>query len=120
MASRANKEIVLGGDDGIGGQQRQERFLSCIASLEFGHYLYPIAGIERELVLYLEGADRIYLVAKEIYTIRIFATVRIDIENRATQGKLAWFVDVVDLVESQIAQLVHNVGHSHLLSALYY
>ena len=96
----AHKEIILGGNDGIRGQQRQKRLLHCIVSLEFGHYLYPITGFERQLIFNLEDAERINLVAKEIDTIRVFATIRIYIENGATQGKLTWFVYIVDLVES--------------------
>ena len=116
----AHIEIVFSGDNSILGQQREERLLSRIVGLEFGHYLYPIARIERELIFDLKGAYRIDIVAKEIDTIRILATVREDIENRTTKSKLTWLVDIVDLREAQIAQLARNIANSHLIALLYY
>ena len=73
--SIANIQVIFGCNNCILWQQREERLLCSIGSLELGHNLYPISDIKRELVLNLEGTDRIDIVAKEINTIRILATI---------------------------------------------
>ena len=111
-------QIVLGGNDGILGQQRQERLLSCLVGLQFRHYLYPVTRIQRELILYLEGAHALHIVAKKVDTIRVLAAVTIHVEDRATQRKLSGLVHVIHLVKAQLAQLFGNIAYGHLLPFL--
>ena len=74
--------------------------MCSIGSLELGHNLYPISDIKRELVLNLEGTDRINIVAKEINTIRILATITVYIEDRATKRKLPGLVNIINLIKA--------------------
>ena len=57
--------------------------------------------ILRELILDLESTDGVDIVAEEVNAVGVFATVRIDVEDGAAQGKLTWFVDIIDLVETE-------------------
>ena len=116
----AHIQIILGGNDGILGQQRQERLLGSLVGLQFGHYLYPVTGIERELILNLEGAHALHVVAKKVDTIRVLATVAIHVEDRTTQRKLSGLVHVVHLVKAQLAQLLGDIAYGHLLPFLYH
>ena len=70
------------------------------------------------VVVDLEGADGVDLVAKEIDTVGVFVAEGVDVEYAATKGKLAGLVDVVDLAEPQLAQTGAEIADHHRLALL--
>ena len=71
--------------------------------------------ILRELILDLESTDGVDIVAEEVNAVGVFATVRIDVEDGAAQGKLSWFVDIIHLMEAEAAQGLLDIGNSDRL-----
>ena len=107
----ADIEEVFDNHHGVLGQERQERHLALLDSSKLGNDLHLFAGVFRQLTVYLEGADGVDVVAKEVDTERQLAAKGIDIEDAATQGKLTWLIDVVDLGETQFTEgLDHRIG----------
>ena len=97
------------------GQQAQERHAVGIESREFGHDVHLLPPFSRQLVLHLKGADGVDVVAEEVDTIRIFASVGVDIEDAATQGKLAGLIDIVHTLKLQFTQQDHHLRHVYRL-----
>ena len=91
-------------EEHVVGHEREERDLLVVRHREFRHDLNLFALFTGELVLHLKGADGVDIVAEEVDTIGVFATERIDVEDGAAQSKLSWFVDVVHLVEAELAE----------------
>ena len=77
---------------------------------QLGHDFHGVAFGFRKLILNFERADGINLLSKEIHAKRVFATEREDIEQAATHGKLAGFIDVIGFDETQLAQRMHHLG----------
>ena len=82
-------------------QEREERNLLRFCQSQFRHYLYLLALIFRQLRFHLKGTYRVNVIAKHVDTERKFRTIAIYVKNTASQGKLTWFVHVVNLTESQ-------------------
>ena len=110
-------EIILGSQKHLVRHKREERYL-LICHRELGHHLYPITLILGELILHLEGADGIYLIAKEIDAVRELTTIGIDIEDGTTQGKLTWLVDIIHLAEAKLMERLLYLAHSNDLTFL--
>ena len=67
----------------IGRQERKERHLLFHHS-QLRHYLHLLALVFRQLGVYLESADRVYVVAKKVYAERQLTAVGVDVQNAAT------------------------------------
>ena len=82
--------------------KREERHL-IVDRHQLWYDLNLIPLFFRQLILHLKSTDTVNLLAEEIDTIGIFATERIDIEDRTTQGELTRFIDIIDLTETKLA-----------------
>ena len=108
----AHVQIVFGNQHGIVRQEGQQRHLLGAGPCQLRHNLDAVATVARQLCLHLEGSDTVDVVAKEVDAEGILATVGVDIENGAAKGKLAWLVDIVNLVETKVGQRRLNVCHT--------
>ena len=107
----ADIEEVLHHQQRILGQEREKRYFLLRHRRQLRHDLYPVATFLRQLILHLEGTDGVDVIAEEVNAERIFATVGIDVEDGAAQGKLTRFVDIVHLAETELAQCFLNRRH---------
>ena len=110
----ANKLLVAHHQQGVLWQELQNRLL-LFNGRELWHDVHAVAALLRQLVLNLEGADGVDIVAKEIKTKRKLMTVGIDIEDGATQGKLTRFIDIVNLAEAKLTQGLADAVHADAL-----
>ena len=85
---------------------------------QLGDDFHGVAFGFRKLILDFERADGINLLSKEIHAKRVFATEREDIEQTATHGKLARFIDIIGFGEAQLAQRMHHLGQIDCLPHL--
>ena len=65
----------------------------------------------------LESADAVHLIAEEVYSVRQLMGEGIDVDDAASDGKLARFVNVVRLVEAEAEQ---RLLYKHDIYALPY
>ena len=107
----AHIEQVFHHQHGVLRQEAHERGLLAAHRRQLGHNLYLLPFVARQLVLHLKGTDGVYIIAKEVDAERILAAVAVDIDDAATHGKLAGFVDIVHLVEAQFTQRMLQFGH---------
>ena len=98
----------------IGYKREEGHFILCRQG-EFGHNLNMVALFPGQLILHLESADRVDIVAKEVYSIGVFATEGIDVEDGSTQGELTWLVDIVYFMKAELMEGLLNVGDSDSL-----
>ena len=104
----AHKVVVLEHQPSVGRQEAQQRLL-LLDARQLRHDVYPATTLLRQLVLHLEGADGVYLVAEEVDAEGKLVTEGEDVEDAAAQGKLPRLVDVVDLVETEVAQCLQHL-----------
>ena len=114
--SIADEEQVFGDEQGVGREKREEGDALLGGRGQLGHNLYAFAPFARQLVGHVEGADGVNVVAEEIDAERVFAAEAEHVEDGAAQCKLPRLVDIVHLVEAELAQLRGNGGRVHLLS----
>ena len=69
-----------------------------------------------QLVLYIELADTLYLIAEEIQTERYVVTVTVDIDNRTAHGILAGLEHKVHALKAQVRELCSQFRLLNLLS----
>ena len=110
------KVVVLHTKDGLRRQEREQRLLVLCQACQLGHNLHLVAAVLRQLVLHLEGANAVYLVAKEVNAVGQLAAEREYVEYGAAQRKLTWFVHIVNLAEAEVAQCLLNVRRADGLS----
>ena len=103
-----HKGKVLHHQDGRSGQETQERNPLTAQRRQLGNDFHSVLCALRQLVLNLESADCVNLIAEEVDAERVFAGVGKDIENAATDGKLARLIHVIRLMKAIIAQ---RMGH---------
>ena len=113
----AHKCEVLAYQDGVFGQELQHGVLLHLGR-QLGHDVGLLAALLRQLVLHLKGTYGVYLVAEEVDAEGVLATVAEHVEDAAAQGELAGLVDIVHLVEPQLAQLFQHVVGLHRLPLL--
>ena len=104
---------IAGNKHRVVGQKVGKRHFCALHFRKIRHNFRCLTTFFRELVLHLESTNRINLVTKKVDAERQFTRKRINVENRATHGKLPWLIDVIDLLETQFAQLMfqfHDVG----------
>ena len=70
----------------------------------------------RQLVLYIELADTLYLVAEEIQTERYVVAVTVDIDNRTANGILTGLEHKVHALKAQVRELCSQFRLLDLLS----
>ena len=99
---------------GVAGQELQDR-LFLFYGCELGHDVHAVAAFLRQLVLHLEGADGVDVVAKEVDAEWEFVAIGIDVEDGAAQGKLTRLIDIIDLAETKVAQRLADAVHSDVL-----
>ena len=92
--------IVFHHQQRIMRQCLQERSLGCAALGKLGNNLHRISCLGRELGLYLEGAQAVYLIAKEIYTERQLGTEGINVDDTSSHGKLSWLIHIVGCLKT--------------------
>ena len=85
-------------------KERQKRHLTLFYNSQFRYYLHLFTLIFRQLGVNLESTDRVYIITKKINTIWKLTTIGIDIKNAASQGKLSWLIDIVNLLKSPFTQ----------------
>ena len=107
----AHKLQVFRNQQGIVGQELQDGLFLLYGS-QLRHDIHMVATLLRQLVLYLESADRVDLVAKEVEAERELVAIGIDVEDRAAKGKLSWLVDVVHLAETKLTQRLTDSVHA--------
>ena len=111
----ASVVVVAEHEDGIVGQEgEQRRFLLCHAHLRHDGGL--LATLLRQLILHLEGADGVDVVAEEVDAERILVAEAEYVEDAAAQGKLSGLVNVVYLAETQLTQFLQHLLHIYCLS----
>ncbi len=104
-------KVVFHHEQRLLGDKRQERHLVASLGSQFRNNLYTITAILRQLILHLERTNGVNIVTEEIDTIRILATVRIDIEDRTAKGKLSWFIDIVNLTKPKLPEAFLHLSH---------
>ena len=97
-------------------EELEEALLHGLPGSEFRHHLDALALVLGELVFDAESSDGIDFITEEIDAERKFAAVGIDIDDASTHGKLARLVDIVHLLELEIAQLMHHIYLWNLLT----
>ena len=85
-------------------QERQERHL-LLSHRQFWYNAHLLQLVFRQLRLHLKGTDGVDIVTKQVDTEWQLIAEAVNIEDAATQGKLARFIDIVYLQKSQVAQL---------------
>ena len=104
---------IAGHKHRVVGQKVGKWHFCALHFRKIGYNFCRLTAFFRELVLHLESTNRINLVTEKIDAERQFTRKRINVENRATNGKLSRLIDVIDLLETQFAQLMfqfHNVS----------
>ena len=76
--------------------------------------LLPVTA---ELVVHLEGADAVHLIAKEVDAVWQLVREGIDVDDAATNGKLPRLIDVIRPVEAEAEQ---RLLHEHDIHPLPY
>ena len=104
----AHKVEVLGSEKGVGGQELEQRIL-VLDHRQLRDDVDVVAPLSRELVLHVEGAYGVDVVAEEIDTEGELTAEGIDIEDAATQRKLPRLIDIVHLMETEVAQRLADV-----------
>ena len=112
----AHIHIILHHDERIVGQELEERDTPIGTCRQFGHDVYLLLLLLRQLALHLEGADGVDLVVEEINAEGQFAAKGIDIEDAPSDGELTWFVHIILFVEPQREQSLAQVVHVDHLS----
>ena len=87
---------------GTSREEAQQR-LFLVDAIHLGHYVDAPATVARQLVVNLERAYGVNLIAKEVDAVGIFVAEAVDVEDASAQGELPRLVDIVDLAEAQRA-----------------
>ena len=115
----AEEQEVFRDKHSILGQEREKTFrlssvVCCLLSSNQRNTLLPVTA---ELVVYLEGADAVHLIAKEVDAVWQFVREGIDVDDAATNGKLPRLIDVIRPVEAEAEQ---RLLHEHDIHPLPY
>ena len=105
-----HKGIILHHHKSFRRKKTEERLLYRLNARQLRHNLNKFPLVFRQLVFYIERTNGVYFISEEIYTERIFTTVRIDIENTTTHSKLTRFIDIIGLYEFEIAQSMNHIS----------
>ena len=110
LDGRTKVETVFHHEQSVFGQKRRERLLFFCELRQFGHDAHLLFRVLRELVRHLERAYSVYLVAEEVDAERQLRRVRVDVDDASAHGELPRLVDIVDLLEAELAHLASKVG----------
>ena len=110
LDGRTKVEAVFHHKQSVFGQKRRKRLLLLGELRQFGHDAHLLFRVLRELVCHLERAYGVYLVAEEVDAERQLRRVRVDVDDASAHGELPRLVDIVDLLEAELAHLASKVG----------
>ena len=113
-----HKSIILHHHKSIRRKETEERLFHRLNTRQLRHNLNTLPLVFRQLIFNIERTDGVYFISEEVYTEWIFATVRIDIEDTTTNGKLTRFIDIIGLYEFEITQGMNHVCKRDLLPYL--
>ena len=104
-------------DDGILRQKIEYGYLLLILPRHGGNDAKVRNRMVRQLSLYVEDADTLDLVTKEVDAERLLVRVTEHVHDAATHGVLTRLIDIVNALESKCIQLVFEVAeiecHTH-------
>ena len=107
---------ILGHDQGVFRQQRRKGYFVILDLGKLRHDGDLLAKVLRQLIFDLKGSNAVHLIVEEINTVWKLATVRIDIEDASTHGKLSGFVNVILLRKAELPQFVFHINDVHPLA----
>ena len=97
---------VLGNNQRIVRQERQERYILILLLQEVRHDRCHLHLLVRQLTDDIERTDTIHFIAKEVDTIRILVAIRIHIHDTSSDGKLTRLIHIVGTYKPQVHQTV--------------
>ena len=80
---------------GLLGQEREKTLVLFLLRTQFWNYANLLQLGLTELCLDLKCANTIHFIAKKIYSIGIFAGIRIYIQYTSSDRKLAWLIHII-------------------------
>ena len=95
--------------------EREERYLILCHHCKFRHNLNLVTLVLRELILHFKCTDGIDVITKEIDTIRIFATIGVDIEDRTTQGELSRLIYIIYFTKAKLPKRLLDIRDRYCL-----
>ena len=117
----AQPQEVAHGQDGVGGQEVEERHHAARAACreviaEVGHDDHALLLLLGQLRLHLEGAQALHLVAEEVDAEGVFAGEGKYVDDAASDGILAGFIDIVGMLKAVAVEHLGDERHVHLLA----
>ena len=109
-------KLRVGGEEHgvLAGKVEQRHAAVLLLGGHIGHNGNLVGGLGAELRLHVEVADGVHLGVEEVYAVRLGAGVRVDVEDRASDGKLTRLIDVIGLAEADVEQLLANLLYGNL------
>ena len=105
-------QIVLEGQGRALGQEVEERYQTLLLRpIEVGHDADVAHLVARELRLNLKGADAINLIAEEVNAEGVLRSIREDVDDATTHGKLPRLIHVVDALEALARERSLHLGN---------
>ena len=111
-------EEVLGCQKCVFRKELQERNLLLGERCQLRDYLYLLQLAMRQLALHFKGADGVDVVAKEINAVGQLAAERVDVDDASTNSELPGLVNIIGLLEPEVAQGLLYCRYLHGLSYL--
>ena len=105
-----NEGGVLLHEKCVGRQELEEADTAIVGGGNERHDSDGVHTLHRELCLYIEGANAVELDTEEVETVRMLAGVRENVDDATADGKLAWLVDVVNMLEAEGEKLTLESG----------